>query len=265
MDIKRKIVLILIIILILSGIILLCFPTISNMINTSIANKKSEEFDNKIENIQEGSFEEAYEEGIVDEEGYPIDKKGKRTSKKPYVFTKDINQLLEDVKAYNESLVFAQSDNIVEGVFEYAAIDLKEYGIFDNSFGYIEIPKIGLNLPIYLGANEYNFAYGIGHMNYTSLPISGENTNVSLAGHTGYAEQILFDNIRKLEVGDTVKIHNYWETLTYEVTEKKTIIPNDIQHLLITYGESKTTLVTCINNGRGGFDRYIVVCKLVTD
>ena len=78
-----------------------------------------------------------------------------------------------------------------------------------------------MELPIFLGATDDNMAFGAAHLTYTSLPIGGESTNCVLAAHTGYIGRVFFDDIRYLQIGDVVTITNYWDKLTYKVTDKQ--------------------------------------------
>lgn len=43
-----------------------------------------------------------------------------------------------------------------------------------KSLGYITIPKIDVNLPIYSGTSDDVLAKGVGHMEQSSYPLGGE-------------------------------------------------------------------------------------------
>ena len=49
--------------------------------------------------------------------------------------------------------------------------------------GYIRIPKINIELPIYHGTSEAVLQAGVGHFWGTSLPVGGESTHTVLTGH----------------------------------------------------------------------------------
>ena len=110
---------------------------------------------------------------------------------------------------------------INETSYRQASLNLYEYGVPNNIYGYISASSIGMELPIYLGATDDNMAFGAAHLTYTSLPIGGESTNCVLAAHTGYIGKVFFDDIRYLQIGDVVTITNYWDKLNYKVTDKK--------------------------------------------
>ena len=191
------------------GIGLVAFPTISNFIGTQISNGEADGFDARVEEVEDGSFEQAVKDGKVDEEGYKIDRDGKRTSKQPVVFKADLDRLFNDSVAYNKKL------------------ETNQYEMLRNDPGYVTAETINMRLPIYLGANSSNMSYGAAHMSATSLPIGGKNTNAVLAGHTGYIGRIFFDNLRNLKIGDRVSITNYWDTLNYKVVETKVNKPSE--------------------------------------
>ena len=85
------------------GIGLVAFPPISNFIGTQISNGEADGFDTRVEEVEDGSFEQAVKDGKVDEEGYKIDRDGKRTSKQPVVFKADLDRLFNDSVAYKQT------------------------------------------------------------------------------------------------------------------------------------------------------------------
>ena len=100
-------------------------------------------------------------------------------------------------------------------------------------------------------------------MTFTSLPIGGADTNAVIAGHTGYVGRIFFDNLRSLNIGDRITVRNFWETLTYEVSEKNTFKPNESAAAFIKEGEDLFTMFTCTPSASGDFDRFFVKCRRV--
>lgn len=173
----------------------------------------------------------------------------------------DINRLYNDSIAYNNNLKKHQSELLSSDTYTYPSLNLADYGITDGVYGYISAPSINMQLPIYLGASDYNMSIGAAHMTHTSLPVGGESTNVVLTAHTGYIGKVFFDNITKLQVDDEVMITNYWTTLSYKVKEYKVTKNNQSASCYIQKGKDLLTLITCISDGNGGFDRYVVVCE----
>lgn len=174
----------------------------------------------------------------------------------------DVNRLREASLKYNEALKIIQSSKLVgEESYTYAALDLTQYGIYDNIYGYVSAPAIDMELPIYLGVTEDNMAYGAAHFCYTSLPTGGESTNVVLAGHTGYIGRWLFDSIRYLDEGDEVNVKTYIGSLSYKVVDKKIKFPKESEDIFIDKGKDKLTLTTCIYDSEGNYKRCIVICE----
>lgn len=258
----QKFLTILATIMLLTGTGLILFPPISNSYGKIVASNQTDYFDESVENIQDGSFEDALKNGLIDKEGYPIDENGKRTTKYPFLFDVDIKRLFEDSIDYNEILKKKQGSLLTDSYsYSVSSLNLSNYGITNGIYGYISADTINMNLPVYLGANDSTMSYGAAHLTYTSLPVGGNNTNVAIAGHTGYIGRIFFDNIRKLKTGDEVKFVNYWTTLNYRVKESKIVTKDKAQDLFIKENEDLLTLITCVRNKSGGFDRYIVICE----
>lgn len=261
---KRKIISVMSIILMISGICIFIFPSVSNIIGTKISNSVAERFDTISENVSDDkdSFEQALKDKKIDDEGYPIDENGNRTADTPIYFKVDLDRLYQDSVNYNNNLKKEQYSLLVdEYSYTNPALDLKDYGIYDNIFGYISAPSIGLKLPIYLGANDSTMSYGAAHLTYTSLPLGGDSTNTVLAGHTGYMGRIFFDNLHQLQLGDKVSVKNFWTTLNYKVIRIEIHKPNDSKDIFISPGKDLLTLITCISDGKGGFNRCYVICE----
>lgn len=263
MKIRLKILTVLSVIMFVSGLGLLLFPPISNSVGKAIADNEIDRFDEQISNIAEGSFEEALQKGEIDEEGYPIDENGKRTSDVPLIFVVESGRLQADSIAYNENLKENQSQLLTSETYQTPVLNLLDYGVITNIYGYVSAPSIDMQLPVYLGASEYNMSYGVAHMSYTSLPVGGERTNTVIAGHTGYIGRIYFDKLRYLQIGDSIEFTNYWGKLNYRVAETKIVDEKESSDIYIKDGEDLLTLVTCISDKQGGFDRYLVICERV--
>lgn len=115
----------------------------------------------------------------------------------------------------------------------------------DGIMGYVEIPLIKVNLPIYHGTDSETLDVGIGHLLGTSLPVGGTSTHSVLTAHSGMANQKLFSDLDKLEHGDVFYLQVLGETLAYQVDAINTVLPYDTTYLGITEGEDYCTLVTC--------------------
>ena len=119
----------------------------------------------------------------------------------------------------------------------------------DGMMGYIEIPKIGVELPIYHGTDTATLAKGVGHLPQTSLPVGGEGVHTALSAHSGMSGARMFTDLALLQEGDLFYIHILDRTLTYRVDEINTVLPQDTELLEMQPGEDLCTLITCTPYG----------------
>ena len=174
--------------------------------------------------------------------------------------SKDKDELYQEMKEYNQNLYTTGQSKINDAwTFEQEDFTLNNYDYKDDMIATIEIPKMDIKLPIYLGATKENMAKGIVNLGNTSLPIGGHNTNCVLAGHRGYRGAPFFRDIEDLEIGDEVVIQNFWEQLKYKVLKVKVIYPTESEQVLIQEGKDMVTLITC-HPYRHNYQRYVVYC-----
>ncbi len=119
----------------------------------------------------------------------------------------------------------------------------------DGIMGYIVIPKIHLELPIYHGTETKTLAKGVGHLPLTSLPVGGEGTHAALSAHSGMSGARMFTDLELLEVGDQFSIYVLDRTLTYQVDNIATVLPQDTELLEAESGADLCTLITCTPYG----------------
>lgn len=115
--------------------------------------------------------------------------------------------------------------------------------------GEIDIPKIDVKLPIYHGTDDAVLQTSIGHLAGTSLPVGGESSHCVLSGHRGLPSARLFTDLDRMTEGDTFSLTILNETLTYEVDQIRIVEPNDLSDLQIEEGQDLCTLVTCTPYG----------------
>ncbi len=165
-------------------------------------------------------------------------------------------QMLADAHAYNDALAASSGAGTPasEGgepaqVGETLAYDdlLNLNG--DGMMGYIIIPKMNVELPIYHTVEERVLQVGVGHMESSSLPVGGESTHAALSGHRGLPSAKLFTDLDQMEVGDQFFIKVLGETLAYEVHEVETVLPTETESLAIQRGQDLVTLITCTPYG----------------
>lgn len=178
------------------------------------------------------------------------------------VMPKQYPQLWLDMKSYNAFLYeTSQSGLSNPSAYEQPSFTLSDYGLESEVFGVISIPRLDVELPLYLGATKQHMADGAAHMSQTSLPIGGSNTNCVIAGHRGWNGAAYFLYLPQLEPGDVVTVTTLWETLSYQVVEETVISPNDVDAIRIQPGRELLTLLTCHPPASGGKQRYLVICE----
>lgn len=109
----------------------------------------------------------------------------------------------------------------------------------------IDIPKIGVYLPVRHGTGAETLERAVGHVVGTSLPVGGAGTHAVLSAHSGMASAKQFSDIDQLVKGDVFYIHVLGEVLAYEVDQIATVLPSDTSLLQIEDGQDLVTLVTC--------------------
>lgn len=153
-----------------------------------------------------------------------------------------------DAVAYNEKLKENQTSYHLteEGKIQYQSLlDINANGIM----GYIEIPSISCNLPIYHGIEDTVLQIAIGHLEWSSLPVGGESSHCVISGHRGLPSAKLFTDLDQLIVGDIFMIRVLGEVLTYQVDQIKIVLPEELDYLKIQEGQDYCTMVTCTPYG----------------
>lgn len=206
----KKIKLIFALLMILSGLGIAAYPLISNMVAQKHASVAIQDFDNVVEEMDQEKLDAAK----------------------------------EAAKKYNEQLSSAivRDEN---GEAEETGISYVDMLGLGESLGYITIPKIDVELPIYEGTNDDVLSQGVGHMEQSSYPLGGESTHCVLTGHRGLPSAVLFTDLDQLVIGDCFYLHILDEILAYEVDQIKVVEPNESGDLDIIKGEDYCTLVTC--------------------
>ncbi len=214
---KQKIITIVAITLFLMALILTLYPVISNYVNQKYASE----------------IQTAYQEIVAQTD----------------------NAALEEARAqaaaYNLALIPGATEAYSQEMLASAArdydtlLDIAGNGIM----GYIRIPKISVDLPIYHGTEAEELERGVGHLLGSSLPIGGDSAHAILSGHSGMASQKMFTDLEQLSLGDVFYLDMLGGTLCYQVTAINTVEPHDTGLLGIASGEDLCTLVTCTPYG----------------
>jgi sortase A len=159
----------------------------------------------------------------------------------------EYDKILERAHEYNEKL--AALSNPLKNYDEIEGYD----DILDitgtGAMGYITIPQISVELPIYHGTSAEVLNAAVGHLQGSSLPVGGESTHAVISAHRGLPSAKLFTDLDKLVEGDRFTITVLNETLTYEVDQILIVKPDETESLNIVPGMDYVTLTTCTPYG----------------
>lgn len=160
----------------------------------------------------------------------------------------DYTAIFEAAEEYNRDLSqlaspFHEYDTLEEDYWE--TLDVSGTGMM----GYISIPKINQELPIYHGTSESVLNIAVGHFQGSSLPVGGESTHCVVSAHRGLPTATLFTYLDRLEIGDTFTFSILDKSFTYEVDQIRIVEPNDTSLIQIEEGKDYCTLLTCTPYG----------------
>jgi len=157
------------------------------------------------------------------------------------------DDLLEQARAYNAGIqeeavpdAFSVRDGITDTTYESL---LNVNG--DGMMGYIEIPAINVQIPIYHYTSTESLQKGVGHLFGSSLPVGGEGTHAVMSAHRGLPSAKLFTDLDLVKEGDVFYIHVLDQILAYQVDDIRVVLPDQTETLGISQGEDLVTLVTC--------------------
>lgn len=156
-------------------------------------------------------------------------------------------QMRAQAEAYNAALLDENSGR-ADSKEEQKAVSVADYGdmlALTDAIGYLEIPKLGVYLPVYHGLEEEVLQKGIGHIPETSLPVGGASTHCVLSGHSGLPAARLLTELDQMEEGDLFYLHVMDETLAYCVDQISVVLPDDTSQIQIEEGKDYVTLLTC--------------------
>ena len=160
---------------------------------------------------------------------------------------KQYQKLLSEAEDYNERLksLYSPLENYSEIEGYENSLDVTGTGIM----GYVTIPEISVELPIYHGTSDEVLNVAVGHVQGSTLPIGGKSTHSVISAHRGLPSAKLFSDLDKLAEGDEFTITVLKEVYTYEVEAVYIVLPNEMDKLNIIPGEDHVTLTTCTPYG----------------
>lgn len=212
--IKKNLTTVILVIILLAGLSLLLYPTVSDYWNSFHQSRAIASYAEAVAEIDDEQYEKMWNEAV------------------------EYNQRLKERE--NHWFLSKKEEE------EYNKIlDISGTGIM----GYIEIPSIKVSLPIYHGVDEGILQVAIGHIAGTSLPVGGKGMHCVVSGHRGLPSAKLFTDLDDLKEGDVFMMRVLDETLTYEVDQILIVEPEDVSALEFEEGKDLCTLVTCTPYG----------------
>lgn len=162
-----------------------------------------------------------------------------------------INDLLSESIQYNAFVAKRYYTDESEITYDTYNNYNKILDFGDGLICYIEIPKIGIYIPVYHDSenNDATLQKGAIHLRQSSLPVGGDSTRSIISAHSGYPAQKFFDDIDELDNGDRVIIHILNTKIEYKVVDSEVIEPTEIQNISITENKDMLTLMTCYPYG----------------
>ena len=168
-------------------------------------------------------------------------------------------EIMRQVKSHNRQLYESGQPSLPDP-FEYsqANANLASFGLEEEMVGFITIPGLGMELPIFMGASENNLHRGLAHLTNTSLPVGGASTNAVIAGHMQNGRSNILNGIDRMTIGDEFEITNFNETLFYTVVDIQSIDPHNTNPLIIQSGRDLVTIVAYQN---GTNMRHVIIAE----
>lgn len=171
----------------------------------------------------------------------------------------DYESMLSQYKPEDYTAIFAEADaynkqlaQLNEPLVEHNR--LPDYNSILNvggtgMMGYITVPKISQELPVYHGTSDGVLSVAVGHLQGTSLPVGGENTHCVVSAHRGLPTAVLFTHLDRMEIGDIFYFTILDRTITYEVDQIRIVETDDTSLIQIKDGKDYCTLLTCTPYG----------------
>ena len=200
--------------ILLIGLSLLLYPTFSNWWNSFHSSQAISTYSEQVANLDDNKY----------------------------------NEIWNAAWEYNQKLLERHNSYVLseETLKTYRELlNINDSGVM----GYVEIPSLGVALPVYHGTDDAVLQVAVGHLEWTSLPVGGESAHCVVSGHRGLPSARLFTDLDKMAIGDIFWFRILDEILTYEVDQIRIVKPDETEDLLVEEGKDLCTLVTCTPYG----------------
>ena len=136
---------------------------------------------------------------------------------------------------------------------------IKNYPEYGTQYATIQIPKIGVDLPVYYGETLEILKKGVGHSSGSYFP--GEGGSIIYMGHNS---RNVFRRFSELEINDEITIKTNYGEYTYKIYDMQYVNENDVDKLPIQKEKEILMVYTCypFNNIGYATQRYVVYAEL---
>lgn len=197
----------------LVGLSVMLYPIISDWWNSKTQSKLVQSYENQVSKIDESQFDEMFA--------------------KAYEYNEQLGKIHSPLTNFSE----------ISGYEE--VLDVTGTGII----GYVTIPQIEVELPIYHGTNQSVLSIAVGHLQGSSFPVGGIGTHAVISAHRGLPSSKLFSDLDMLCEGDVFTITVLNQTFSYMVDKISIVKPTELEELCIDPNGDYVTLMTCTPYG----------------
>lgn len=197
----------------LVGLSVMLYPIISDWWNSKTQSKLVQSYENQVSKIDESQFDEMFA--------------------KAYDYNEQLGKIHSPLTNFSE----------ISGYEE--VLDVTGTGII----GYVTIPQIEVELPIYHGTNQSVLSIAVGHLQGSSFPVGGIGTHAVISAHRGLPSSKLFSDLDMLCEGDVFTITVLNQTFSYMVDQISIVKPSELEELCIDPNGDYVTLMTCTPYG----------------
>ena len=214
---KKALPILLVVSMIVLGTGFLFYPDISNWYNSRIHTGLVEEYHDNIARMSQEEIEDHFERA------------------------REYNNMLSGTHIVDPFVV--GSGAVLPPAHYLATLNI------DGVMARLEIPIIGVDLPVFHTTAMAVLDRGVGHIEGTSFPIGGDGAHSVLTGHSGLTHHRMFNDLEKLTYGDLFFITVLDYKLAYEIDSIVTVLPHEIESLRIDQSAHYVTLITCTPYG----------------
>lgn len=210
---KRNLSTLILVLIFLVGVAVLLYPTVSDWWNDRVQTQAIVDYESVLAGLDEADYKDEFERADT--------------------YNAALAELAAPLTDYGQAEGYEEALNVAG----------------NGMIGYLTVPRLGLELPIYHGTDSSVLNVAVGHLEGSSLPVGGEGTHCVLSAHRGLPSAKLFSDLDKLSEGDIFTITVLDRLLTYEVDQIRIVEPKDVGELAIRVGKDYCTLVTCTPYG----------------